>query len=76
MSCEDCHATNRRFTRLLEVVRVVVRGCKFAATRLQRAEREAAGELPHPEVHTCPECAWTLAQRCVPCHKDFRRSLR
>lgn len=77
MSCDDCYSTQRKFTRLLEVVRTVVRGCKFAATRLQRAEREASqDELPEPEKHHCPECAWVLAQRCVSCHKDFQRSLR
>lgn len=77
MSCEECHTTKRKFSRLLEVVRQVVRGCKFAATRLSRAEKEAQlDELPRPDEHTCPECAWILAQRCVPCHKDFQRSLR
>jgi len=77
VSCEDCYPTERKFTRLLEVVRQVVRGCKFAATRLQRAETEAASHsLPKPDEYHCPECAWALAQRCVKCHRDFRRSLR
>lgn len=77
MPCDDCAPTKRKHQRLLGVVRVVIRGCQFAATRLQRAEKEAQlDELPKPGEHTCPECAWTLAQRCVPCHKDLLRSLR